>query len=332
MKINEEEKYNQSRRILHIYRLFLTNRKMTANEVADAINEIFPDYSKRSIQRDLRILSDGGFITVRRKGGSSYWSISNNRSETGTPVNIRENELLSFHILKTYLKTFHGTTIEKDINELSRKLETLAPGNVFLEEQFYGDQNEGNFDYSGKHEILRLCIKNINEKNWIKISYERLYDSKIKEYEIFPQFLYTYSGTIYLVAYNPTWKRSTNFAVHHILSMDEVYEVNRKEPVFDYDEFRKHRFAVIEGDLEKVRLMIEPDYIKYFENRFWHPSQIENYDMMGNLILEFEVPLAQDFIRWILKWSNAIAILEPPELKKMVVEILKKGVERNAEL
>jgi Fe2+ or Zn2+ uptake regulation protein len=135
MKTKEEEKYNQSRRILSIYRLILSQRKITTNEVIVELLENFPGISKRSIQRDLKILADEGYIVSERKGSQSCWKIQNDKQAFRTPVIIRESELLSFHILKTYLKTFKGTTIEEDINKLSAKLETMAPGDVFIEEQ-----------------------------------------------------------------------------------------------------------------------------------------------------------------------------------------------------
>lgn len=327
MQNKHSSKNKQARRILGILRLFLVNRKLTTAEVILAMREDYPEVSDRSIQRDLKILCDEGFIELQGKGRNSCWVVKQTRAPKFGALNIRESEMISFHILKSYLQTFKGTTIENDINELSQKLETLAPGTVFMEEQFYGDQNIGNYDYSDKHEILRLCIKHINEKNWIEIRYERITDGEIHDYEIFPQFLYTYSGAIYLVAYNPRWKRSTNFAVQNIMNISEVYDAFRKEPDFDYEAFRVQRFAVFDGELADVELRIREDYVKYFENRHWHSSQRIHFDRSGEMTMELTVPLSPDFISWICRWNEAITVLKPQELIDGVKRNLQKALD-----
>jgi hypothetical protein len=179
----EEEKYNQARRILKIYRLFLRYRILTTKEVYVKIRRKFPETSDRSVQRDLKILSDEGYILLYSKGRYSYWSINKRAAHRTGSFYLKESELLSFHILKSYLNTFKGTTIADDIKELSGKLETMAPGEVVLEEQFYGDQNIGYYDYSTKHENLSACIKHITERNWIIIVYEKQTVNETKEYD-----------------------------------------------------------------------------------------------------------------------------------------------------
>ena len=321
--MQEEDKYNQARRILNIYKFFKTHRKMTSKEVISEIRETFPSYSDRSIQRDMKILADEGFIEVHKSGKNSIWNICKSNDNNSLPLKLRESELLSFHILKTYLKTFTGTSIEKDIEHLSEILETFAPGTVIMEEQFYGDQNIGNYDYSNKHEIIRQCIKHINEKNWIKIEYERIWDGKVHNHILFPNFLFTYAGTIYLAAYNAKYKKTNNFAIQNIITIEEHFGKMPEVPEFNYIKFRKQRFAVTDGDIEHVKLLITKDYVKYFENRMWHPTQKLKNNTDGTLLIEMDVPLSQEFISWICRWNEAIIVKEPDELIGYVLELIQ---------
>ncbi|MBM2817134.1 MAG: hypothetical protein HW421_3896 [Ignavibacteria bacterium] len=327
MKTKEEEKYNQSRRILNIFRLFLTNRKMTVKEVINEINERFPDYSVRSIQRDMKILADEGYIELSKKGRVSIWSLCLSNDMVQMPFKLKESELLSFYILKAYLKTFAGTTIEKDINHLGELLETYAPGTVIMDEQFYGNQDLGDYNYSGKHEIIRQCINHIIEKNWITIMYERMSDGKIKSYSIFPNFLYSYLGGIYLLAYHPKYKKNTNFAIQNIISIEEYFGKQYKIPDFNYPEFRKQRFAVFDGAIKTIKLKVRKEFVKYFENRSWHPTQRIKNEPDGTLIITMDVPLSNEFISWICYWNDALIVMEPKELidsvKKLLITKLK---------
>jgi predicted DNA-binding transcriptional regulator YafY len=320
------ESSQQVRRILMALKLLSSKNGMTSIEVFDQLKDDCKEVTIRSIQRDLKILLDDGYVDKRKTGKQTIWKLKKHTPIDFSPKNIRESELISFYILKAYINTFRGTTIEKDLNELANKLESMVPGAVFLEDPFYGDQNIGSYDYSDKHEILRLCIKHINEKNWIKIKYERLTDDLVKDYTIFPQFLYTYLGTIYLIAYNPTHKRSTNFAIQNIKSIEEIYVARKTEPKFDYDKFRSERFAVIDGEVEKVSIAIKKEFVKYFENRHIHISQKITRSKSGNLNIELKVPISSDFISWLSRWSNAIADIQPKTLKDELLLRLKNAV------
>mgnify|MGYP006293133197 FL=1 len=324
---SESEKYNQARRILNIYRLFLSNRILTTKDIFKKIREYYEDVSYRTIQRDLKILRDEDFIILDGKGKYSSWKINQINTHRTESFNIRENELLSFYILKSYLNTFKGTKIEENITELSDKLETLVPGEVIMEEQFYGDQNIGYYNYSGKHQILSKCIQHITEKNWIKIVYEKQTKDETKEYDIFPQFLYTYSGTIYLLEKKKKRKRNTTFIVQNIRSIEKIWDETRTEPGFDYNDFRNQRFAVFDGRVRKVKLKINKDFRKYFENRSWHPTQKTSSDNQGNMILEMKVPLTPDLTSWICRWAEIIIVLHPRELKDIVRSKHEKALE-----
>lgn len=326
MKDMKEIDSEQARRTLTIYKMFLANRTMTTSEVCQKMLKRFGGISKRSIQRDLKILKDEDIIELIGSGSQCSWTIAKKNTSDKIPVKIRESELLSFYMLKAYLGTFHGTSIESDLQHLSKKLETMAPGTIFMEENFYGDQNIGYYDYSDKNEIIRALVHHITEKNRIKIKYQRIYDDVIKDYQLISQFLYTYSGTTYLVAYNPLRQISTNFALQNILSVEESYTVSYVKLDFDYNEFRSQRFAVFDGEIHKVVLRIKEEYTKYFINRLWHPSQKVKYDTKGNLILTLKVPISPDITAWICQWSEAITVIEPIELKKKIISQLKNAI------
>jgi predicted DNA-binding transcriptional regulator YafY len=321
----------QPRRILAIYKLFLRQGTLTKSQVVSELRERFPYISERSIQRDLRVLADENFIELEVKGKYSEWKLSREGLPSAMPLKIKQNELLSFYMLKAYLKTFKGTAIEADLNDLKNKLEPFAPGNVWLEEQFYGDQNVGFYDYSNKHIIISLLLKNIIEKNWITIKYERVFDNKIKVYELFPKFLYHYSGSLYLVAYYSEWKKPINFLVQNIKDISESSKIGSIIPSFNFDEFRKQRFAVYDGVIHDIKLKIYKEYYRYFENRKWHPTQKIELNKDGDYEMRFKSPLAPDLVSWICRWTEALEVMEPRELKLRVIEIMNNSLKKYLE-
>lgn len=161
---SENEMSKQARRVLGILKLLGENYQMSSQELVHALSDEYEPVTLRSVQRDLKVVRDAGFVERYRDGKNAVWRLVKYSTIENRQAIIRTNELLSFYILKAFISTFKGTSIAKDLDELSRKLEAMAPGDVFSEEQFYGDQNIGYYNYSDKHEILRRCIRHINEK------------------------------------------------------------------------------------------------------------------------------------------------------------------------
>lgn len=320
---SESEVSKQARRVLGIIKLIGANYQMSSVDLVEALGEEFEPVTLRSVQRDLKVVSDAGFIERVREGKNTFWRLVKYSPIENRQSIIRTNELLSFYMLKAFINTFKGTSIAKDLDELSKKLEAMAPGDVFPEEQFYGDQNIGYYDYSDKHEILRLCVRHINEENWIKITYEKLTDDTVNEYILFPQFLYTYSGTLYLIAYNPQRKISTNFAVQNIKSIEEHFNLLKRAPKFDYEVFRRARFAVNDGTLHDIKLTVKKGFVKYFENRTWHLSQKIKYNNNGSYEIKMKVPISNDLLSWLTRWCQAFESIEPEILKQKVIKILE---------
>ncbi|OGV19317.1 MAG: hypothetical protein A2475_02555 [Ignavibacteria bacterium RIFOXYC2_FULL_35_21] len=326
MAYTEENKSEQARRVLFIYSLFLRNIKLTINEVLDEINKEFGDVSKRSVQRDLQVLKDSDYIQSENKGRNSFWRLNRGKKIT-LPTQIKTSELLSFYILKAYLKTFKGTAIEEDINNLTKKLETLAPGDAILEETIYWDQNPGYYNYRDKNQLISKLLHFIHEKTWVKMEYEKMWEEgTVRSYDILPESLFTYGGTIYLIGYLPKHKAFLNFAVQNIINLEESSYQSRKYPEFDYEKFRNARFAVMDGELSDVVLKIKKDFVIYFENRTWHPSQKATTDKSGNMILRLKVPIQPDFISWILRWTEAITVISPESLKQRLKKIYEEAI------
>jgi predicted DNA-binding transcriptional regulator YafY len=322
----EDDKYEQARRVLMILGLFQNHIVLKTTEIIDLLIKRFGGISKRSVQRDLEILRDEELIILEGRGRESKWKFIKSKKLKSAPLKISGDELLSFYMLKAYLATFKGTSIEKDIEKLTSKIENFAPGDVFLEETLYWDQNPGSYDYSNNPGLITKLIHHINEENWIIISYQKIFDDSIKNYEIFPCSLYTYSGVIYLVAYNSHAKKHLNFVIHNILDIEESPNQNHKMPKFDYNEFRRQRFAVIDGEIKNVKLLIDKDFVKYFEHRFWHSSQKQVIQKDGSLILTMKIPITADLVTWICRWNDTMTVIEPPELRDWLIELLQSSL------
>lgn len=315
----------QANRIIKIQELFKFNESYTSDKILNELREYYPDLTLRTVQRDLKILAENDIICYERINKEFLWRKTERITVSQAPLQISSNEMLSFYALKAYLKTFKGTQIENDIATLTNKIEHFAPGEVYLEEDFYWHKSLGNYDYSNKYTLITRLLNYINQGDWIIIEYEKQNDNKIKSVEVFPKAIYSYSGTLYLIAYRTDYKKFVSFSIQNLIKIEESFRPHKKIPVFKYDDFQKNRFAVFDGEPTHIKLFIKPDFVKYFENRFWHASQKFTYKR-DDLYLEMDVPITPDLVSWICYWHRGIVVQEPEPLKKEVVKALNHAI------
>lgn len=311
---------NQAARIVFMLKKFQNGHSFSSSQLKEILSHEFGSITLRTVQRDLVLLGElEPTLTSEKQGRETIWRIPRGLRTISNPLRINSSELLSLHILKAYLKTFSGTVIEDDVHHLTRKLEEIAPMDVFSIESLYWDQNIGQYDYTQKDPILRRAIKYISEKQWVDVEYDASNRGEINSYTALLRSLFTYAGFIYAVAYIPHHDSHVPLALQKIVTLNPSNSRPKvKIPLFDYAKWSQERFGVFWGKKRKVVLKIRKDYNHYFENRRWHPNQKLNYDKDGNLLLEMRVPLATDFIAWILSWSFVITVIKPVDLIKQI--------------
>ena len=327
MSIITNSKSEQARRVLFIYKKLLSGNQFSVHEMINLLSEHFNNISERSIQRDFQIIQNmDDTVEKFREGHSIIWKISNFTKNQAEKINISQDELFSFYVLKAYLKNFKGTKVEYEINRLTSQLENIAPGDALAESLLITEQNFGHYDYSVRYSLILSIIRFINEKTWISFEYTRIIDNKTAIYNVFPYRLYIYSGTIYLIAYYKKKKGYRSFAVQNINNLQDLSIPYTKVPELNLDDFSKQSFGAHTGKPEEISLQIKKDSVKYFENRFWHISQKLKPQKDGSLIIDMVVPIVPELIYWIISWHKAIKILKSSALSDIVKQTLKQSL------
>ena len=316
----------QSRRIIYIIKQLLNGRRLTTSEMHELFAEMGQSVELRTIQRDFRLLSESlPELEFEKRGNQTYWFIPSKLRSVNSIVRINSEELLSFYVLKAHLKTFDGTTIQNELNELTEKLEELAPGEVYSDESLYWDQNVGQYDYSGHSPVLMDVIHCIINKKWVTITYKSNKFGTEKTYDAFIRKLITYYGIIYAIVYIPKRNKDVALTLQGIEDIKDS-EVNYgNAPKFNFNKFTKRRFGIFEKEpIHKVVLKINKRFEVYFLNRHWHQTQHLYRNKDGELILELRVPIVPDFKSWVMSWGEGITVIKPVELIDDLKSLLKK--------
>jgi proteasome accessory factor B len=315
---------NQAERVVKILEILSMGRRITINSLADIFDG---EVSKRALQRDMQTIEYAGIPLEYETGenGAYIWYFPREYKNM-VPPSVQSNELIAAYMLKSYLKTFKGTSIEHDLDSVIDKLEKIAPGDVYdmLTDsgELLWNQDFGDFDYGKFNEILEKSLSAALNKQWYEIIYQS--GGKERKHIIFVHKLFTYNGVIYLAANEAGRDDYVTLTLQHIVRISRAERQLPPSAPFDLAKFRENRFAVFAGSIHKVKLHINKETVKYFVNRRWHPTQKLYKEADGSLILEMETPLSWELIGLILNWHTQIKVLEPPELIEKVKERLRE--------
>lgn len=317
----------QTRRIIYILTQLFHGKKITVNSLYNELIKENPTLTRRTIQRDLIIIQQElPFLEDDRTRREVVWYIPTRHLSISKFGFIETNEILSLYFLKAYLKLFEGTIIEEQVMGLSRKIEELAPEDIIPQENFFGDKNIGYFDYSKYDPQIRQIIRCVQQKQLLDVEYQPIHSHEPHKIQVIFRMLFTYSEMLYVIAYVPKHNSNIALTIQNIIEIYEHDQQFKALPKFDFYEWSKDRFGVFWGDAENVEIEIKSDYLHYFENRIWHASQkFVSIKNSKNKILKMKVPLAPDFIAWVLSWGNAAEVKKP----KKLIEIIKDSLEKN---
>ena len=78
------------------------------------------------------------------------------------------------------------------------------------------------------------------------------------------------------------------------------------------------------GPLQRVKLHFHPEAARYVREKVWHPSQALEEQPDASLVLTIAVNHLLEVKRWVLSYGAACRVLEPPELRREVVEEIRR--------
>lgn len=323
----------QVTRIIKILELFSLGRKLSTTD----LHQYFKNSCTiRTIQRDIEIIQESGIPIeiIQGEGKEILYGFSRDYRKMVLP-SIQKNELISMYAVKSYLKQFSNISIGKYIQSVIEKLEKIAPGEIFIDYESVDDISNnfvinheyGIRDYSIYNDTINKLVNCIISKQWCEITYKSLTDNKTRTYIVFPERIFSFNSLLYLIVYFPKYKEHLALAIHRIEKIC-IVECNNEIPLFDLTEFKKKRFGVFIGEIKHVKLLIKPEYSKWFIERSWHQTAQIVDKGNGFLQIDMDVPLSPDFISWIMAWHEGVKVIEPEELILIIKTKLINALEQ----
>ena len=147
--------------------------------------------------------------------------------------------------------------------------------------------------------------------------------------EVSPQRLIFYRDNWYLDAYCHMRKGLRSFALDGVrqaaLLNKKTEEISEKELHENFAE----SYGIFSGKaIQRAKLRFTPERARWVAGETWHGQQTSSFDKDGNYILEFDYNQDPELVMEILKHGSGVEVLAPANLKKRVIEELKKNLAR----
>lgn len=147
-----------------------------------------------------------------------------------------------------------------------------------------------------------------------------------------PYFLKLFKQRWYVVGRNVDENRFKTYSLdrmRNVVVEDYKFE---EDTSFDRVNYFRDSYGIVvaHNDPHKIVLKVEPRQAKYFRALPLHHSQSEMVSDKYSLFT-FRMHLTDDFIAEILSYGPRIEVMEPPELRLMIVESLKKSLDNYGE-
>jgi predicted DNA-binding transcriptional regulator YafY len=311
-------------------------QRLARSRAGVGLDELAEDLGcvRRTVYRDLDALMLAGFPVVSEKrDGRVYYRFLDTFRLGDVPFT--PDEVLALAFGEDLLRVLEGTVFHDSIQSAIAKIRAgLGPelsdylarlGEVFRV-------------LPGPHKSyahLRETIQTLNDavlgSRRVRIRYRTGRTGAVSTRKLDPYRVWYRGGGLYVVGHDHKSGEIRTFAVDRIRQIRETGVRFERDPDFDFDAYIGASFGVIAEPATRVRILFEPHWAGYVQERTWHASQQLARRRGGRVELTMEVGATADVRSWILSFGSGAEVLEPASLREEVRVQLGDALARYAE-
>lgn len=306
-----------------IDKLNQSNYKIPLQQLADST-----EYSLRNIRRDIEYLINernapcfiSNAIVIRDTTKQSielqgHWL---NESELKALFALNQIiEQLATGVLQSQIKPFQQTLekllenkqVDKPLNQ-KIKLIPIAERNV-------------------KESVFHTIVESLSANKQLRIIFWQREQNQSIERTISPLQLVRYKDNWKLDAWCHLRGALRTFSLEAIQNIEWLTTSSRTIPSDTLKAHFESSFGIFAGQADKQTILFFSPYIaRWVQFEQWHPKQIGTLNQDGSYQLTLPYHKDEELIQEILKHGHHVKVLEPPELKQKIEQVLKKTLEQ----
>lgn len=281
---------------------------------------------ERTVRRDLQTLQEQGYeLEERWSGTHKEWRID--PETVRRPVEPGVLEIIALTLGRGLLGFLEGTELRGEMEGLFKNLlqnsRATDRQRDDLDRKFWF-MPDAPRDYSGADDQLNEICTCLLDQRRAEIFY-RSRGRGVHHVTVEPYTLVVRRECLYVLAHVPEEGRVRLFDLTRIQSIRRLRERFEVRPDYTPSAPFVDAFGVFiqaDGPPERVRVWFLEDVARSIENRSWHPSQRWVQSEAGR-ILEMDVRVCPELVRWVLGFGATAWVLGPPSLLQQVSGALR---------
>jgi predicted DNA-binding transcriptional regulator YafY len=310
-------------RVLRMLQLLLSRGRWNARDIAAE-----QECSERTIYRDKQVLELAGIPVDTDKDEKCYRIRQDFRFPS---LNVTEDEALGQGTAAS-ITSGPGLDINAGARPVTRKLAATSKEDVA---QILADAEElvsvldlKLADHSRHRDGIRTIQWALIKRKQLAGSYRSPYEDGEVKLQLHPFRLCLVKQAWYLIARPvgegaPQTYRAARFKTLRMLDMNAEVPDD-----FDLKEFFGNAWAVYRGERSYgVEILFSKEAAGTVTEGVWHHTQKTHKHKDGSVTLTFKVDGLNEIIRWVLGWGSRARVIQPPELREMILAQLNQSVE-----
>ncbi len=307
------ERVSKLWRILRIFTLIEGSSGISARDLAAKC-----EVSVRTVYRDVDLLKLAGIPIYSDKGYRVQETFFLPAVQFGL------QEILSLIMGAQLLGRQKGSPLERGMDGAMEKIYAVLPPalreTALTESRRFTPAHEPSVDYRDQSPILEILASCCEANHCVRIEYHSLARDEVTTRAVDPYgFLYR-SNALYLVGHCHLRDQIKIFKVDRIHNAKGLPESFQLPPEFDLGEYMRDAWGVVRGEPQHVAIRFAPALAHFVKESTWHPSQTCEDLPDGSAILRFKVGGLMEIASWLMGFSGEAEVLEPAELRSMLLE------------
>ena len=296
-----------------------SGRQVTPAELAERTER-----SVRTIYRDLKGMQDAGLPIFFDADQQSYRLTDNFQMK---PPQLTSAELVTLMGALDFMRRTGPTGARRSAEKLMDKLLAGLPRGQREEADELGRRviidplNARGFEDEGVVGTLEQALS-VTRK--VRMTYAAFIHGGKEEERVVRPLGLVYRGTSrYLVAYCELRSDIRTFRVGRIRAINLLAETFAAPPDFDLDGFLTGLWGITEGPETEVRLHFGPKVAQLAQETRWHPSQTNEAQPDGSIIVTMTMRGPAELSRWIAGYGGHVGVLAPESLRQAVLALAR---------
>ena len=313
-----------------LYRAFQLHQLLITSRIPPSLARCLEhlECSKSTSKRIVDVFRDelhAPLIYDRKHNGYRYNTADGNFSLPGFWFN--QSELFALLMAEQLFDATQDGVLTKEISRLKQQIRSLL-GEHQLD------------DGSGKIRVETVARQILDPKLFLTISRAVLTAQQVnlqycdsqnqtEQRRISPQYLLWYRDNWYLVAWCHLREGIRILALSRMKSASLLDFPAIKFSEKELTEKLGNGYGIFTGNAcYQAELLFEPRALPWVANVQWHPDQQQILESDGRLKLILPYSDHRELLRDILRFSGEVEVLNPPELREIMIQTLQKGLSK----